>query len=150
MTEAQNDNAGSPIHPDKIPDSQPAMPPEETDVYKQVAALIDVWNISKELRDRYDELDNVLNNPILAGNVDELLTTIAAVLKMALPGSDLYARGIGTTTLEFPDGKKAMGIAMDLFPGKKVIFAMSRDNAEQFEKMLKSKMDEQFGRIILP
>ncbi len=129
----------------------------QTDVHKQVAALIDVhekaWHLLDHNNNSTDEstLWEALQNPILEGlNKETLMATIDACVNMALPGSPLYAKGVGIVDLTYPDGHKSMAIALDLYPGKQVIFAMNRETAENFEKILAAAITERFGRIIHP
>ena len=143
-----NDNTDQPIPPTVIP---PREEVKQTEVHQYVQAMIDVLEIAKCLTgvDEDWSLTKALKNPILATMPPEtVLTTIDACLNMALPGSPLYARGVGIVNMPFPGGKISPAIALELYLGKQVIFPMSRETAEGFEKLLKTAIDEHFGRII--
>lgn len=149
-----NDNADQPIPPTVIP---PREEVKQTEVHQQIVALIELWQMAilwqqGNQGEIFDEgLVAALGNPNLSNCIPEtLLPTIDACVNMALPGSPLYARGVGMVNLTFPGGKVSPAIALELYPGKQAIFAMSRETAEGFEKLLKSAIDEHFGRIIKP
>lgn len=150
-----NDNADQPIPATVIP---PREEVKQTEVHQYVQALIEVMKEAKfyfecDMDDAGADLPlyHALENPILAAMPpDNALGIIDACLNMALPGSPLYARGMGIVNLTFTGGKISPAIALELYPGKQAIFAMSRETAEGFEKLLKSAIDEHFGRIIRP
>ena len=142
---------------DNVTETPPAtvIPPREevkqTEVHQYVQAMIDVMEAVGESTAHDDELQTAFENPILATMAPEnVLAIIDACLNMALPGSPLYARGVGIVSLTFPGGKISPAIALELYPGKQVLMAMSRETAEGFEKILKAAIDEHFGRIIKP
>ena len=147
---------------DNVTETPPAtvIPPREevqqTDVHQYVQALIDVYWATLELGPNNgncltDELNSAIDNPILdTMPPEQVLATIDACVNMAMPGSPLYARGVGIVSLTFPGGKISPAIALELYPGKQVLMAMSRETAEGFEKILKAAIDEHFGRIIKP
>lgn len=144
-----NDNAQSSMTQTVI---EPHAEVQQNDVHKHVAALIEVYKAIPQ-GEFYNpkELNDAMNNPILAtGNPDTLLTAIDACLNMALPGAPLYGRGIGILALTFPGGKIMPAVGIELFPGKQVLMPLSRETAEKFEALLKTAIDENFGRIIKP
>ena len=94
-------------------------------------------------------LADTLANPILtSGKEMHLLAAIEAALTFITPGPDIPLEGFGMAPMRNPEGDRAIGILMNILPGRNVIKVMNRKLAEKFEQSITKLLDEHYGRLI--